>query len=184
VELVVSILNSIGIRWQLVLLQLIAFLLVFKLILKPILFGRVQRVLDERAHEEEHLRSAIAAARKEQEAAKAKAEAKNAEVEKQAYEQAQAEVRAGLKRKADAVAAAMERSRAEVNQARVGFAKEHEEALAKLRADVADLALFVAADAARAPELTSNPTARDTAGKVVSAAMAKHGKAFAAGAAS
>lgn len=138
-----DILRSIGIRWQLVLTQLIGFLIVLA-ILKTLLFDRIHKVLADRAAEEERRRHAIAAAKKEYEAAKARLEARVAEIEKQAYEQTQAEVRAGLKRKADLVSEALDKAREEVTVARAAIAAAHAKALASLSKDVVSLTLYVA----------------------------------------
>jgi F-type H+-transporting ATPase subunit b len=147
VDLIRDILNSIGIRWQLVLMQLIGFLIVF-FVLKTMLFDRIHRVLADRAAEEERRRHAIAAAKKEADVARAKLDARTAEIEKQAYEQTQAEVRAGLKRKSDVVTAALDKAREEVTAARGTLGKSHDQALEKIRQDVVALTLFVAGKAA------------------------------------
>ena len=138
-----EILHQIGIRWQLVLTQLIGFLLVFA-VLRHFLFGRVQRVLDDRAADEVRRRSGIAAAEKQAAAAKATLQARHAEIEKQAYEKTQAEVRNGLARKSELVNAAIDTARAEVTAGREKVAVQRSEALARLEKDVASLTLFLA----------------------------------------
>lgn len=138
-----DILHSIGIRWQLVLAQLIGFLIVL-FVLKTFLFGRIQKVLADRAAEEERRKHAIAAASKEAAAAKARLDARAAEIDKQAYERTQAEVRAGLKRKSDVAGAALDKARDDVTAAREKIARAHDHALETIRKDVAGLAMFVA----------------------------------------
>src|SRR5437868_6117835 len=82
-------------------------------VLRHFLFGRIQGVLDARATEEERRKAGIASARKAAAEARAKLDARRAEVEKQVYEQSQVEVRAGLKRKSELVAEAIDKARAD-----------------------------------------------------------------------
>jgi F-type H+-transporting ATPase subunit b len=139
-----DVLHAIGIRWQLLLMQLVGFLIVYRLVLKPFLFDRIHKVLADRAAEEERQRHAIAASKKEYDAAGARLGTRQAEIEKQAYERTQTEVRAGLKRKADHVTAALDRARDEMGVARAGLRRAREESLANLRKDVVSIALFAA----------------------------------------
>jgi F-type H+-transporting ATPase subunit b len=141
-----SILHQIGVRWPVLLLQLLGFLIMFA-ILKFLLFDRVRRFMAAREEEERRERHELEAARKHLEAAEAKLKSRIAEVEKQAYEQTQAEVRAGLKRKADIVQEAQDRARAELERARSSVAAERAKGLERLKGDVADLAVFVASQA-------------------------------------
>lgn len=141
-----AILHEIGIRWQIVLIQLTGFLITF-LILKKLLFERVLAHLAARQAEEERRRHDIEAARKELESAEAKLRARLAELEKQAYEQTQAEVRAGLKRKADLLQEAQDRAQADLSRVRAEVAAERRGALARIERDIRELALFTAGQA-------------------------------------
>jgi F0F1-type ATP synthase membrane subunit b/b' len=140
----VGVLHQIGIRWQLVLAQLVGFLLMYFLVLKPLLFGRIQRVLDERAAEEARRKAGIASGRKETDAVRAKLEARRAEVEKQAYEKTQAEVREGQKRKSEVISTAMDWAREEVGASRKKVAEARAEAIGRFEKDVVSLTLFLA----------------------------------------
>lgn len=172
-----KLLEALGIRWQLVLTQLVGFLIVF-FVLKKLLFERIQAVMAERAAEEERRRHAIARSKKEAEAARARADERHAEIEKQAYEQAQAEVRAGLKRKSDLTSAALDRARAGLVEARGKHAAEHDRSLSKIRSDVVGLALYVGGRAAGRPDLESSPDWRSAGEREVEAVLAAHPEIF------
>jgi len=169
-----DVLHAIGIRWQLVLVQLVGFLIVFG-ILKTLLFDRIHKVLEDRAAEEEHRRLAIGSARHTLDAARARLKTRESEVEKQAYERTQAEVRAGLKVKADLVSQATDQARREVTGAREEFSKARDRALAGIQADVAELALFVASQVA-GRKLDGAGQHRQRATREVEALLAARGK--------
>lgn len=143
-----EILKAIGIRGQLVAVQLAGFLITL-VILKILLFERVSRFVAARKKDEEGLGHEVAAARKELEAAEARLRARQAETEKQAYELIQAEVRAGLKRKADLVEAAHAKAQAELARVRASVVEERAKALSHLEKDVVDLGLLMAAGATK-----------------------------------
>jgi len=173
-----SILHALGIRGQLVAVQLFGFLLVFA-VLKTLLFDRVDQALADRAAEEARRRDVIAAGTKHVAAATAKLSARNAEIEKQGFELAQVEVRAGMKKKTDATAAANEQARIALVKTRETHAKQHDQALERLAADVRDLTLSLAAKA------TERDVAKDArwtaiADKQVAAVMADWDKTRAA----
>jgi F0F1-type ATP synthase membrane subunit b/b' len=142
----VGVLYQIGIRWQLVVAQLVGFLIAFG-VLRHFLFGRIQGVLDARAADEKKRKDAIASSRKAGAEARAKLDARRAEIEKKVYEQSQVEVRAGLKKKSELVSEAIDKARHDVSEARGRLTGEHAHALVALKKDVVGLALQIASRA-------------------------------------
>ncbi|HVY61977.1 MAG TPA: ATP synthase F0 subunit B [Planctomycetota bacterium] len=165
-----GVLYQIGIRWQLVVAQLIGFLIAFA-VLRHFLFGRVQKVLDDRAADEAKRKAGIASARKAAAEATAKLDARRAEIDKQVYEQSQVEVRAGQKRKSELVAEAIDKARQDVSEARGRLQGEHAHALAALQKDVVGLALEIASKAT-GRKLEHEPAFAAMAAKEVAAALA------------
>jgi F0F1-type ATP synthase membrane subunit b/b' len=138
-----QILKAIGIRWELVLIQFLGFLIIFA-ILKSLLFDRVRAFMAARAAEEASERHELDRERKARAEAVARLEARLAEIEKQAYEATQAEVRSGLKRKTDIVQEAHERAHGELERSRSKLEAERAAALGRIEADIVDLAIFLA----------------------------------------
>jgi F0F1-type ATP synthase membrane subunit b/b' len=141
-----EILRQIGIRGPLLWVQLVGFLIMFA-ILKTLLFDRVRRFMAAREAEEERRRHELAHAEKDLESAEAAMRARAAEIEKQAYERVQAEVRAGIARKGELLEEAHGHARADLARVRASLGSDRTAALAHLGDDVRELALFVAQDA-------------------------------------
>jgi F0F1-type ATP synthase membrane subunit b/b' len=138
-----EVIKQLGIDGRLLAFQIVAFLITWAL-LKVLLFDRLRAHLAARRADEGQKRSAVELRRKEVDQAASKADARLAEIEKAAYERAQTEVRAGLKRKADAVAAAQDQARDILARTRVDVEKEHDRSLEGLQEQIAELAVFVA----------------------------------------
>jgi len=138
-----DVLKQLAIDGRLLLFQIVAFLITWAA-LKVFLFDRLRRHLAARQGEEQHLRAGVGMRKKDVEAASARLAAKQAEIEKAAYELVQQEVRVGVKRKADAVAAAQEKAREQLLERRAQLALEHGGALEGRREDIVDFAVFIA----------------------------------------
>ncbi len=141
-----DVLHDLGIRGPLVALQILGFLLTFA-VLKLLLFDRVRRQLAARAADEARGQKEIAAGRQGAAAAEAVLRERQAEIEKEAYERTQTEVRTGLKKKADLVAEAHDQAHAALLASQETLAAERQSALGGLGREVADLALLAASQA-------------------------------------
>lgn len=138
-----DVLKQLAIDGRLLLFQIVAFLITWAA-LKVFLFDRLRAHLAARRGEEERLRADTATRKKDVESASATLAARQAEIDKAAYDLVQQEVRVGVKRKADAVAAAQDRARELLVKRRAEVGAEHDRLLEHWREEMVDFAVLLA----------------------------------------
>ncbi|GIW71954.1 MAG: hypothetical protein KatS3mg102_1496 [Planctomycetota bacterium] len=137
-----EILEGLGIRWPLVVANIIGFLLVMA-VFKQLLFDPIRAHLGRRRAELEQERQRTAQAEREHQAAERALAERRAEIERRAYERTQELVREGVARRTEALRQAHEQAHRILEQVERELEVERQAALERMREDVIELSLAI-----------------------------------------
>ena len=138
-----DILNSLGINFKVVLVQIVAFLLLFW-ILKKFLFTRIAEHMQSRSEEIKNTFDKIEKDKQEVERLTKEYQQKIAEIEKEAYAKIQEAVKEGISAKNEIVTQAQTQAQKELKKAKDEIGREKEKAILELRNEVINLSLKAA----------------------------------------
>lgn len=138
-----DVLEQLGIHWQLLVMQIAGFLVLFA-ILKKVAFGPVAGILEER---QRRIRGQLGEAeqrRQEMERMRDEYQARIADIESEARERIQQAIREAHTARDELLAQAREQAEHLLSRAQQEIKREKEKALVEVRDQVADLALLAA----------------------------------------
>lgn len=145
-----QVIDALGINPKVLLVQIIAFLLIFW-ILKKFLFTRIQEYMKSRSEEIKNTFTKIEKDKEEIERLTKEYQQKLAEIEKTAYDKIQQAIKEGISAKSEILKEAHEQSQKTLEKARDEIEREKQKAILELRKEVITLSLEVAEKLIDAP---------------------------------